>query len=177
MDDSKPVLNPVDFLLNRSDKDKKTQVVEAPAFSLTKVLTVATPVITAVAALLARQVEDVKFSAGNITVMIIGVIGLVTIAGSADMIARSLATKAAPAPAETPAAGEPAQIVRLATPVKAIKARPGKDENVTAAALSVENPPRFLCLHADSSLTWEKEEDLTLLGAVVVGAGGNGHAG
>ena len=53
--------NPVDFLLNKGGSTDP--VVDAPAFSLTKVLTVAAPVVTAAVALIADKLDDMAFRA------------------------------------------------------------------------------------------------------------------
>jgi hypothetical protein len=183
------VTSPVNFLLNRDDEDK--QVVEAPAFSVTKVLTLATPVITAVFALLAKRIEDLHFGEAHVTTMIVAVLGMVALIVSADLIARGSATRAKattePAEqAESGSAGEsaegagltgPAAVIRLATSIRAIRVRTGDDDVVTVAAVACEQPPRFLCLYENGSLSWEKESDLRFQGAALtMTSGSNGQA-
>lgn len=152
--------NPVDFLLNKGGPDEA--VVDAPAFSLTKVLTVAAPVVTAAVALISDKLDNMDFQAVHVTTLTVAVLGLVAIAGSADVIARSIASGA------QADATEPASVVRLATPIKAVRILPGDDENVEVTALSCEQPPRFLCLRADASLSWEEEDDLRFSGVALV---------
>ena len=152
--------NPVDFLLNKGGSDDP--VVDAPAFSLTKVLTVAAPVVTAAVALIADKLDDMAFRAVHVTALTVAVLGLVAIAGSADVIARSIATNA------KTVANKPATVVRLATLIKAVRTMPGDDENVAVTAVSCEQPPRFLCLRADGTLTWEDEDDLRFSGVALV---------
>jgi hypothetical protein len=57
--------NPVSFLLNQSPAAQDAQVVQAPAFSLTKVLASAAIIITPIATIIVDQVKTVKLSAGN----------------------------------------------------------------------------------------------------------------
>ena len=63
-------VEPVKFLLNQTASTKDNQAVEAPAFSLTKVMAVVAPLLTAVTALATSAIKNVSFSSGQITTMI-----------------------------------------------------------------------------------------------------------
>jgi hypothetical protein len=86
--------NPVSFLLNRGQDAQDSTVVEAPAFSLTKVLSTLAVILTPLATLLVKAINDVHFSASNYTVLIVAVLGFLAIAASADVLGRSIATSA-----------------------------------------------------------------------------------
>lgn len=145
--------DPVSWLLNKGTKEK--DVVDAPAFSLTKVLTVGAPVVTIAVTLIARWVDEANFALAPVhfTVLVVAVLGLVAIAGAADVIARGLATAAA---------RPPARVVHFANPIQALRFMDGPDDAVTVLAVSCEEPPRYLCMKPDGSMRWEAENDLKL---------------
>src|SRR5262245_323659 len=82
-----------DFLLNKSSKDE--QVVDAPAFSLTKVLASAAVIITPIATLLVEQLKNVDLTSGNYVALATAVLGFLAIASAADVLGRSYASGAA----------------------------------------------------------------------------------
>ena len=135
------------LFLNQGTEDK--QVVEAPAFSLTKVMAVVAPLVTAVVTSVTAALKNVSFSGGQITTLIVSLIAFLAITASADVIARGLATSA-----QTTAAGR-ARWVRFDKPLNAQLELQGPDEAVAILAASDASPPEYLCVRADQSLSWE----------------------
>lgn len=135
------------LFLNTGTEEK--QVVEAPAFSLTKVMAVVAPLVTGVITVLTAAIKDVSFSGGQITALIISLVAFLAITASADVIARGLATSA-----QTTAAGR-ARWVRFDVPLNAQLELEGPDEAVVVLAASDASPPEYLCVRADKSLSWE----------------------
>jgi hypothetical protein len=136
----------LDWLLNKNDKEE--QVVQAPAFSLTKVLAIAAPVVTIAVTVISDLVLNggLKWSEGQVTALIIAVLGLITVTGAADLIARAMVTAAERQPAA------------MVTFPKAIAAKLVVDEgpqheDLEVMGFSCEEPARFLCMR-DDKLTW-----------------------
>jgi hypothetical protein len=140
-----------DFFLNKDDKDV---VVNAPAFSITKVMAVVAPVVTALASLASKWIGGYKFTSTEITVLIVSLLAFLAVTASADVLARGMATSA-----EKKAAGR-ARIVTFRPPLKAQLALPGPDEAVTVIAISDASPPEYLCLLRDTSVEWHPSADL-----------------
>jgi hypothetical protein len=141
-------VEPVKFLLNQTASTKDNQAVEAPAFSLTKVMAVVAPLLTAVTALATSAIKNVSFSSGQITTMIAALIAFLAVTASADVLARGIATSA-----DKQANGR-LRMMRFSTPLKGQLAKSGADEDVHVLAASDADPPEFLCLRADESLSW-----------------------
>jgi hypothetical protein len=135
------------LFLNQGTEDK--QVVEAPAFSLTKVMAVVAPLVTAVVTSVTAALKNISFSGGQITTLIVALIAFLAITASADVLARGLATSA-----QTTAAGR-ARWVRFDKPLDAKLELHGPDEAVAVLAASDASPPEYLCVRADKSLSWE----------------------
>lgn len=83
------VTRAVHFFTNKTSTDDP---VSANAYSLTKVLVTSGGVITPLVALVVNQIGNVRFSAWQIVALALGILGFAAIAGSADVIARALAT-------------------------------------------------------------------------------------
>ena len=83
-----------EFFLNSGKEAQEKEVVDAPAFSLTKVLAAAAVIVPPLATLLVEQLEDVDLRAANYVALAIGVLGFLAITAAADVLARSLATAA-----------------------------------------------------------------------------------
>jgi hypothetical protein len=98
--DAKPPTNPIAFLLNRGTPDA---AVNAPAYSITKVLATGAAVLTPLASLIASWLGKVEFSAGDIVALTIALLGCLSILGAADVIARSLVAARAAATPPSPA--------------------------------------------------------------------------
>lgn len=150
-----PMPDPAKWLLNKDNAGE--QVVKAPAFSLTKVLTIATPLLTIVVGLVGDYMKDktINWAPSHIVSLTLGVIALVAIISAADLIARGVATAAAATAARTPANLSP-----FATPLRASLISVNPNVDVKIAAISAEEPPRFLCVADKGNATWEPESNL-----------------
>lgn len=82
--------SPIKFLLNRG----VDEVVKAPAFSLTKVLQTAALVLTPLVTLLVSALPKISFSPGQVVTLTVAVLALLAVTGSADVLARGMATSA-----------------------------------------------------------------------------------
>ena len=71
--------------------------VEAPAFSLTKVLATGSIVITGIATALTKVIDENAISTEQIVALGIGLLGFLAITASADVIGRSIASNGASA--------------------------------------------------------------------------------
>jgi hypothetical protein len=154
--------NPVSFLLNQSPAAQENAVVQAPAFSLTKVLASAAIIITPIATIIVDQLKSVKLTAGNYVALAIGVLGFLAIAAAADVLARSLATaakenaeaarEAAAQSAQTTLAGL-GQVVPFTKPLAGHRIAQGDDPSITVLASAHVGEPHFLVKEGES-LTW-----------------------
>jgi uncharacterized membrane protein YciS (DUF1049 family) len=168
-------MGPIDFLLNTGPSSN--QVVQAPAFSLTKVMAVAAPVLTAACTYAVSTLNDVEFTSGQAMTLIVAIIAFLAVTIAADVLARGMATSAdksasaaresaqAAAEAATKAAELKAssiasgvsgrlRMLRFSQPIDAYVAKDGPDEHVTLLAASDADPPEYLCMHDDRSMTW-----------------------
>jgi hypothetical protein len=136
-----------ELFLNEGQEEKT--VVEAPAFSITKVMAVVAPLVTALVTWATSQLESVQFTGGQVAAIIASLIGFLAITGAADVIARGLATSA-----DKAATGR-GRWIRFHTPLRATLALPEEDEEVTVLAASDAEPPEFLCVRKDKTLSWE----------------------
>jgi len=135
------------LFLNTGQEDKT--VVEAPAFSITKVMAVAAPLVTALVTWATSQLESVAFTSGQITAIMVSLVGFLAITGAADVIARGLATSA-----EKEATGR-GKWVRFDKPLTGTLDMPKTDEKISVLAASDAQPPEFLCVREDQTLSWE----------------------
>ena len=86
--------SPAEFFLNQGTNSEK-QVVEAPAFSLTKVLGAGAVIITPLATVLVEQLKNKdNFKAGDYVVLAIGLLGFLAITAAADVLSRGFVTAA-----------------------------------------------------------------------------------
>lgn len=131
-------------------------VVDAPAFSITKVMAVVAPLVTALVTWATSQLESVEFTSGQIAAIIASLIGFLAVTGAADVIARGLATSA------EKAASSRGKWVRFGQPLNGRLSLRGADEDVTVLAASDAEPPEYLCLRADKSLRWENASDVRI---------------
>jgi hypothetical protein len=156
--------NPVSFLLNQGTEATQAEVVEAPAFSLTKVLASAAIVVTPIATALVAQLKDVTFTAGNFVALAIGVLGFLAITASADVLARALATSAEKT-AQAAVAGL-AQLITFEEPLDAMRIQSGEgraaeDAPVEVLASAYAGEPYFLT-KKDATLTWEPASTINI---------------
>ncbi|TWD74846.1 hypothetical protein FB561_6280 [Kribbella amoyensis] len=145
------------LFLNKGREEEA--IIEAPAFSITKVLAVAAPLVTTLVGVIADKVDWFKLDmrASHFTALAIGVLGLIAVAGSADVLARAIASRGK----------STGSVISFATPLGAVRVTEAEDVPVAAVAVSAEQPPRFLCLHPDGALVWETEQDLRFTTAKV----------
>jgi hypothetical protein len=150
--------NPITFLLNRST-DTDGQVVGAPAFSLTKVLTTTALVVTPIVTLITTTATDVTLTSGNFVALCAAVLGFLAIASAADVLARSIAT-AAQSKAKA-AAASVAQLVRFNPPLPASHILRAADKDVDVVGVVHTGEPLFLVLE-EGSLKWLPTSEVAL---------------
>lgn len=144
-----------EFFLNNGEEQKAAQVVEAPAFSLTKVMAVVAPLITAVVAVVTAAIKDTTFTTAQITALIIALIAFLAVTSAADVLARGIATSA-----EKTASGR-MRSVQFPHPLSAKLAMPGGGhEDVAVLAASDASPPEFLCVRENKKVEWRKGADV-----------------
>lgn len=136
-----------EFFLNEGQEDQT--VVQAPAFSITKVMAVIAPLMTAVVTVVTAQLKDVNFTSGQFVALIVSLIAFLAITGACDVIARGLATSA------EKTANARGRWVRFDVPLVARLELPGADEDISILAASDADPTEFLCVRQDNSITWE----------------------
>jgi len=148
-----------DFFLNQGENSEK-QVVEAPAFSLTKVLTAGAVIVTPIATIVVEQVEKHEnFRAHHYVALAIGLLGFLAIASAADVLARALVTgadkkaEAANATRLQAAAGA-AHLVPFDTPVPSHHDKVGRDAPVKVLAAASGDEPYLLIQDKDGKITW-----------------------
>jgi hypothetical protein len=147
-------LNPVSFLLNQGSEAKDKAVVEAPAFSLTKVLTAGSVIVAPIATYIVDKFKDQGLTAQHYVVLTIGLLGFLAITAAADVLARSLATAAeknARAAAAAIAQFTPFQAPLGAQRIVASETEPDREVEVLAVAQAEE--AHFLVKEGDS-IAW-----------------------
>lgn len=141
--------NPVKLLLNQGSS---TDVVEAPAFSLTKVLATAAVILTPLVSYLVKWLEKAEFSTAQVVTLIAAVLGLLAVLGAADVLARALATARGSYPAN-PVDIEPA--------LNAIWVDPGEDKQVNViVARTRGSGAEFLVVSDGDHLKWVPQAQL-----------------
>jgi hypothetical protein len=139
--------------------DKQPGPVEAPAFSLTKVMAVVAPLVTLIVATVTDLVKDVSFTNGQVTALIIGLVAFLALTGSADVLARALATSAEKSAAALEKSAEASlgaksPLIAFKSPLSATLSLPGDDEDIKVIAVRDGEPCQFLCRRADETLEW-----------------------
>jgi hypothetical protein len=138
-----------DFFLNKGAQNQDTAVVDAPAFSLTKVMAVVAPVVTALAALATSQIKNVNFSESQVTTLIVSLVAFLAVTSSADVLARGIATSA------EKTASARTRLLRFDKPLVAQLKVDGGRESVTILAASDAVPPEYLCVRNDHTIEWQ----------------------
>jgi hypothetical protein len=142
--------NPIKLLLNQNSKD---DVIDAPAFSITKVLTTSAVFLTPLVTYLVKKVQNITFSAGQMVVLISAVLALLAVLGAADVLARAIATSRSTYPANP---------VEIKPPLKASWSLPGEDKNVRVIACRTQGSvAEFLAVGEDDELQWVPQSKLT----------------
>ncbi len=144
------------LFLNRGVED---ELVEAPAFSLTKVMAAIAPLVTAVVTLLAATLAEVEFTSAEITTLLVVLIAFLAVTGAADVLARAVAASARHA--ATSAARE--RLIRFPTPLSASIAAGGADPPVSVIAAAAG--PEYLCVREDGTATWESADNVRFAAA------------
>ncbi|MDO8143082.1 hypothetical protein [Isoptericola sp. 178] len=145
------------FFTNTDEEAQQADVVQAKAFSLTKVVGVLAPVITAAGTWAVNQLELVSFSPGQVAAIIIAVIAFWAVITAADVMARGMATSA-----EKTANGR-LHMVTFKHPVASRLENGTRDEKVTVVAFADADPPQFLVVHdPDKRATWEMSDKVEL---------------
>ncbi len=148
------------LFLNKGTED--SQVVKAPAFSLTKVMAVVAPVVTALSTAALSWLKSVDFKGPQITVMVVALVAFLAITASADVLARGLATAATTySAALEKVAGARTRLTVFSTPLTATLVLKGLDEAIQVIAVSDEDPPAFLCRRADETIEWRPSKKVT----------------
>ncbi len=164
--------NPLEFLSNRGENAKTNQVVEAPAFNLTKVLGAGAIIITPIATLLVEALKKHdNFKAQHYVALAIGLLGFLAITAAADMLARSIAVAAkqnAEAAqrgldtARVRAVASMARLVPFDTPIAAHRVRAGADEPVKVLAAASADDPYLLVQGEDEKIAWVLADTITI---------------
>jgi hypothetical protein len=157
---------PVAFLLNQGAEAERKEIVDAPAFSLTKVLGASAVIIAPIAALLVEELEAADLRAQHYVALAIGVLGFLAITASADVLARSMATgaeKKAEAVGNTALASAAglSRFVRFQEPLAAHHVTGAARDPVQVLAVAQADKPYFL-VKKDDSLKWRPESDITI---------------
>jgi hypothetical protein len=154
-----------EFFLNQGTNSEK-QVVEASAFSLTKVLGAGAVIITPLATLLVEQLKKHdNFKAGHYVALALGVLGFLAITAAADVLSRGFVTaaekeaKAAKA-GGVQAAANMARLVPFETPITGLRALSGPDETVKVLAAASGDHPYLLVQGKDDKITWVRAKDV-----------------
>jgi len=157
-----------EFLLNKTDAGKDA-VVQAPAFSITKVLTAAAIVVGPIATVIVDKVTKLNFSGWQVVSLAVGLLLFVAITASADVIGRSVAAaaeagrKAAEANLGAAEANGKAveaytaQLIPFQRPLNGKQKQDGFDSPVCVLAAAPGGVPRYLVRPADQPdgpLTW-----------------------
>jgi hypothetical protein len=156
---------PLDFFLNQGEEAEQKQVVEAPAFSLTKVLASGAVIITPLATLLVDKLDKADFRPAHYVALALGLLGFLAIASAADVLARAIGTAAvkkaeAATAGQAQAAANAARLVPFDTPVTALWSLPGPDQQVKVLAAASAGDPYLLVQGDDDKLTWVLAKDV-----------------
>jgi hypothetical protein len=161
-------ITPIDFL-NKGESAVQATVVKSPAFSLTKVMAAVAPLVTLLTTAITSLVKDGNlkaFSTGQVTTLIVALVGFLAITGAADVLARALATSAetsgeAVKTSASTAANSRYRMVQFGKPLSAkLKMGPNGHQDVHVLAASDASPHEFLCLLEDESVAWSPASDV-----------------
>ena len=148
------------FLLNTGPNAEKKQVVDAPAFSLTKVLASGGVIITPIATVVVAAVEkQADFRPHHYVALAIGLLGFLAITAAADVLARATVTAAqkkteAAQKESATARVHVARLIPFEEPVGALRALDGPDERVEVLAAASADDPYLLVQGTDGKITW-----------------------
>jgi hypothetical protein len=160
-------MNPIGFLLNRTSATENEGVVSAPAFSLTKVMAIVAPLITALVSTVLSRLDGVNWTTTEYVWMIVSLVAFLAVTSSTDVLARAIAASAKSRAAATTKAAETraearGRIIRFSDPLPAfLPPTEGNNVRVRVIAASNAQSPEFLCVHDDNTMTWEPDVDVT----------------
>jgi hypothetical protein len=124
-------------------------------------MAVVAPLITTLVSTALSGLKDVSWTRTDYVWMIVSLVAFLAVTGSADVIARAIATSGKRRAQATVTAAEAnasarTRMVRFAAPVPAFLPPTGPDNRqVHLLAASDAETPEFLCLHGDRTMTWE----------------------
>lgn len=153
------MVGPVQFLLNKGSEAEAKQVVEAPAFSLTKVLSAGSVIIAPIAAAIVDWLKDGDLKPNHYVALAIALLGFLAITAAADVLARALAT-AAEKNAQASAASI-GQFIQFESPLDAHRVTSGEDPKVTVLAAANAGEPYLLVKEGDS-IKWRPASGITI---------------
>lgn len=162
-------------ILNQGREEE--QVVDAPAFSLTKVLASGAVIIAPLATLLTDFLADAELASVHYVALALGLLGFLAVTAAADVLARGIATGAskhadvakrnAEAAAERAAAQEKvadaqfARLMRFETPLAARRIKVGPDAPIKLLALAQGRTPYYLAQEGDEVM-WLGESEVKI---------------
>ena len=152
-------MEPVDFLLNKTTDEAELakQAVEAPAFSLTKVLGTAALIVAPIAAYLVDRLSALNLNEQHFVALAIGLFGFLAVAAAADVVARSVVT-AAEKNAEATVAGL-CRFIPFDDPVPARTRSSGTRVEVLAVTHGREP---YCLVQNGASINWRPKSDITI---------------
>ena len=160
-------LNPVKFLLNQGGDGAEAMVVEAPAFSLTKVMTAGAVIVTPLATLVIEKLNDEGLRANQLVVIAVGLLGFLAITAAADVLARAIATAAeknAVAAVTSIAQFSPFKAPLPGTRVSADAHTPDPAVDVLAAA---QGDVAYFLVREGDKLSWWPASEIAIAPALV----------
>jgi hypothetical protein len=163
MDSAKFQINPVKFLLNKETDPAKLdkQAVEAPAFSLTKVLGTVALIVGPIATVLVEAFGAIELNAPQYVALAIGLLAFLAVTSAADVLARSVVTAAEmKAEAEFDARSD---FIRFQEPLPAHERidDQGGHRDVLVLGIRARRKPRYMVTNGDGT-TWKRPSEITI---------------
>jgi hypothetical protein len=143
--------NPIAFLLNQSKEAAQSEVVAAPAFSLTKVLATLAAVVAPIATVVVDKLDE-GLKAQHYVVLAVALLGFLAIITAADVLARAVATSAEKKAAA--AAAGMGHATRFARPLKARRIIPHDEDTEVTVLAAVQADKTYFLVKEDESLEW-----------------------
>jgi hypothetical protein len=163
MKPAKSQTNPLKFLLNKAEDQTELdkQAVEAPAFSLTKVLGTAALIVAPIATVLVEAFGTIELDAPHYVALAIGLLGFLAITSAADVLARSVVTAAEmKAEAELDARSD---FIRFQEPLPAHELidDQGGHRDVLVLGIRARRKPRYMVANGEGT-TWKRPSEITI---------------
>lgn len=144
----------INFLMNRGMNIAKAPV-DAPAFSITKVLVAAATSVLPIVVLLITIFGEFDFDSTHIVALILGILAFLAIVGAADVLARA---RASCTPNSDALAGR--MLLRFDKPLRANKIACGPDTPVNVYAVTQTDGVQYLAGEPGKSPAWVPANDL-----------------